>query len=109
MKPGELDDFFDDEDEISHNKTNIMNSIPKGWTIATNMKIDGEPINEQTFTSLNKAIESAKAEESRTGTKYGGINEYENGTFCIMKSGQVFLPFNGCTAYTPPLSSANEL
>ena len=70
--------------------------------MSVNMKIDGAPINAQKYSSFASALEAAE-DEALMGTRYGGINENEDGTFSMMKADQALISSSGTTAYCAPV------
>ena len=72
-----------------------MGKLPLDWTMSANCKINGEPLSEQIYKSLAAALQDVSS-------KCGGINEYDNGTFQLMKFGQAIISATGMTAYVSP-------
>ena len=98
--PGELEHHEESEEVISQDVTSLnlertMGKLPLDWTMSANCKINGEPLSEQIYKNLAAALQDVSS-------KCGGINEYDNGTFQLMKFGQAIISATGMTAYVSP-------
>ena len=85
------------QDVTNANLERTMGRLPADWNMSANCKIDGEPLSLKKYKSLAAALEDA----ANVG-KCGGINEYDDGTFLLMKPGQAILSGTGMTAYVAP-------